>query len=144
MAKEKGATVFDKLCHRVFAANGNGANYRSAPTGVHCGHCGTELEFYYCEERLYVIECHRCKTRALVEAGNAAQAAYKTFGYEVHDVDEMGEETAVFWNHLPIDEVPCYVGTTISCDFPDDVVCGMYLPCPGTSGEELEEKHETD
>ena len=34
MAKEKGATVFDKLCHRVFAVNGNGATCRSAPTAA--------------------------------------------------------------------------------------------------------------
>lgn len=35
----KGATKFDQLCHRVFAANCNGTNYRSRETGVSCGYC---------------------------------------------------------------------------------------------------------
>lgn len=76
----KGATKFDQLCHRVFAENGNGTDYLSRKTGVQCGSCGHELEAYYCEERLYVVECHYCRTKALVMAGCPADAAYKTFG----------------------------------------------------------------
>lgn len=134
----KGATKFDQLCHRVFAANGNGTNYRSRETGVRCGYCGHELEAYYCEERLYLVECSCCKTKALVMAGNQAEAAYKTFGHAVYSVDEMGEEEAVFFSHVPIDEPPIYVGSTFDCDFPEeDVVCGMYLPIPGTDGKEI-------
>lgn len=134
---EKGATKFDKLCHRIFSANGNGTDYLSRRTGVKCGYCGYELEAYYCESRLYVVECHHCKTKALAMAGTPAEAAYKTFGHAVYPLEEMGEEEAVFFSHVPIDEPPAYVGSVNDCNFPDDVVCGMYLPCPGTDGKEI-------
>lgn len=133
---EKGVTEFDKLCHRVFSARGNGANYLSWETGVKCGNCGHELEAYYCESRLYVVECHHCKAKALVMAGSPEQAAYQTFGHAVYPVEEIGEDVAVFFDHVPIDEPPVYVGSVIDRDFPKDVVCGMYLPCPGTDGKE--------
>ena len=134
----KGATKFDQLCHAVFAGNGNGTNYLSREAGVRCGYCGHELETYYCEERLYLVECHSCKTKVLVMAGSPKEAAYKTFGHAVYPMEEMSEETAVFFSRVPIDEPPCYVGTTIDCNFPEDeVVCGMYLPCPGTDGTEV-------
>lgn len=134
----KGATKFDQLCHSVFSANGNGTNYLSRKTGVKCGCCGYGLEAYYCDERLYLVECHHCKTKALVIAGNPAEAAYKTFGHAVYPVEEMDEGEAVFFSHVPIDEGPYYVGSVIDTNFPeDDVVCGMYLPCPGTDGKEF-------
>lgn len=133
----KGATKFDKLCHKVFAAEGYGADYLSRGTGVQCGSCGHELYAYYCESHLYLVECHVCGTKALVQARSPQGAAYKTFGHAVYPLDEMGEDTAVFFHHTPIDEPPVYVGSTIDSDFPDDVVCGMYLPCPGTDGKEL-------
>ena len=133
---EKGATNFDKLCHKIFAANGNGTDFLSRKTGVKCGRCACQLEAYYCESSLYVVECHCCKTRALVMAGSPNEAAYKTFGWEIEPIEDIGEETAVFFHHTPIDEPPCYVGSTIDCDFPEEAVCGMYLPCPGTDGKE--------
>lgn len=134
----KGATEFDKLCHKVFAAKGNGADFLSRDTSVSCGYCGCELSAYYCESRLFAVECSCCKTRALVMANSPQQAAYKTFGHALYPAGEMGEDLAVFFDHVPIDEPPVYVGSTIDCDFPDDVVCGMYLPCVGTDGRELE------
>ena len=133
----KGATKFDQLCHSVFSANGNGTNYLSRGTGVKCGYCANEIDAYYCESRLYLVECHHCKTKALVMAGSRQEAAYRTFGHAVLPLDEIGEEEAVFFTHVPIDEPPVYVGSTANCNFPDDVVCGMYLPCPGTDGKEL-------
>lgn len=137
----KGATNFDQLCHKIFAANSNGTDFLSRPTGVKCGYCGRELEAYYCESRLYLVECHRCKTRALVMAGSPKEAAYKTFGHAIYPADEMGEECAVFFSHTPIDDPPVYVGSVIDSFFPEDeVACGMYLPCPGTDGEEYEER----
>lgn len=137
---EKGATEFDKLCHKVFAANGNGTDFLRRKTGVRCGACGLELFAYYCENRLYMVECGNCKTRALVMAGSPKDAAYRTFGHAIYPIDEMCEEEAVFFHHTPIDEPPYYVGSIIDCDFPaDDVVCGMYLPCPGTDEMENEE-----
>ena len=134
---EKGATNFDKLCHKIFSAKGNGTDILSRGTGISCGYCGHELEAYYCESRLYVVECSSCKTMALTMAGSPLQAAYKTFGHAIYPLDEMGEETAVFFSHAPIDGPPYYVGSVIDCDFPEnEVVCGMYLPCPGTDGKE--------
>lgn len=132
---EKGATDFDKLCHKVFDANAK--NYRARFCGVKCG-CGHSLEVYYCESQLFLVECCRCETKALVRARSPKDAAYKTFGHEVLQVDDMDEDCAVFFSHTPIDEPPVYVGSTTDCNFPDDVVCGMYLPCPGTDGRELE------
>lgn len=135
-----GCSDFDKLCHSVFTANGNGEDYLEWGTGVQCGDCGRELQAYYCEERLYLVHCPRCKKLALVKAGSPTQAAYMTFGNAIYPIEEMGEDCAVFFSHVPIDEPPCYVGSTIDCDFPDGVVCGMYLPCPGTDGSEIDAK----
>lgn len=83
----KGATKFDQLCHKVFSANGNGTDFRGRGTGVKCGACGHELEYYYCKSRLYLVECCHCKTRALVMAGNPEQAAYMTFGHAVYHME---------------------------------------------------------
>lgn len=78
--REKGATEFDKLCHKVFSANGNGTDFLSRATGQLCRRCSNDLEAYYCENRLFVVECHSCKIRALIMANNAQEAAYRTFG----------------------------------------------------------------
>lgn len=121
----------------MFSAKGNGKDFLSRETGVRCGYCGHELESYYCEDRLYMVECSRCETKALVMAGNPSEAAYKTFGHALYPIEEMGEEEALFFSHVPIDEPPVYVGSVIDTDFPeDDVACGMYLPFPGTDAPE--------
>lgn len=78
--REKGATDFDKLCHKVFSANGNGTDFLSRRTGQLCRWCGNDLETYYCESRLFVVECPCCKTRALIMASNAQEAAFRAFG----------------------------------------------------------------
>lgn len=78
--REKGATEFDKLCHKVFSANGNGTDFLSRATGQLCRWCGNDLEAYYCENRLFVVECPYCKMRALIMASNAQEAAFRTFG----------------------------------------------------------------
>jgi len=90
---EKGATSFDKLCHKLFASNGNGTDYLSKDTGVKCNCCGQELEAYYCESRLFLVECSRCKKKVLIMAGNAKEAAYKAFGHETSltEVHQHGE-----------------------------------------------------
>lgn len=133
---EHGATEFDKLCHRVFRAGRKERLLRQ--TGVRCGACGRELQSYYCEERLFVIRCDCCNTVALVKAQSPADAAYCTFGHALYPPYDMDGETAVFFDHVPIDELPCYVGSVLDEDFPwDDVVAGMYLPCPGTDGTEV-------
>lgn len=75
-----GATNFDKACHRVFGGRDNGTDYLTKSAGVCCGHCGDELQAYYCEERLFLIECQGCGIKALVKASNAKSAAYMTIG----------------------------------------------------------------
>ena len=110
--KRKGATVFDRLCHALFEKRGNGKDYLGRVCGVDCGRCGHDLLTYYCEEGLFLVECDVCKTKALVKAQSPSEAAYRTFGHAVYPVEEMGEECAVFFAHVPIDEPPYYVGST--------------------------------
>lgn len=142
---EKGAIAFDKICHRIFDAKDNGFDYLARPTGVHCCHCGHELNAYYCEERLYIVKCDACGIFSLVKAENPREAAYKTIAFPVEDVDNIYDGCAVFFSHVPIDEPPVYVGSVEDTNFPaDDVVCGMYLPCPGTDGSELAGKEKED
>ena len=83
-----GATKFDKLCHKVFAARDNGMDFLSRETGVTCIHCGHELVAYYCESRLYMVQCRHCKTRAVVLANSRKEAAEKTFGQKGVDNHE--------------------------------------------------------
>lgn len=130
--KEKGATSLDKMCHAVFASSALDRD----ETDVRCGDCGHKLHSSYCEDRLYLVECTHCGKKALVRANNPASAAYQTFGHAVYPVEEMSEDEAVFWDHVPIDEPPMYIGSIIDTNFPKTVVCGMYLPCPGTDGKE--------
>lgn len=91
--REKGATDFDKLCHKVFDTSRK--NYRARENGVSC-RCGHALEVYYCEEGLFLVECVDCKTKALVMARNSKEAACKTFAFGVGpwplpDDRELGE-----------------------------------------------------
>lgn len=134
----KGATLFDQMCHTVndiFKSKNNGHDYLARKTKLSCGKCGHELKTYYCEERLYVVECEYCNVKCLVEARNPDQACYKTMAYPVERVEDMGEEQeAVFWSSTPICEPPAYQGSVIDTSFPDDMVCGMELPFPATDG----------
>lgn len=134
-----GASRYDKLCHSVFGGKGNGKDFLTRGTNIHCGSCGGHLSTYYCEEGLYLVDCERCKKRALVKAKNPRDAAYKTFAHEIIPIDEMGEENAVFFGTIPIVDPPYYVGSTIDEDFPDGLKCEMYLPCPGTSFPDMPE-----
>lgn len=138
----KGETLFDQMCHTVndiFKSKNNGHDYLAKETKISCGKCGHKLKTYYCEERLYVVECEHCGVKCLVEASNPEQACYKTMAYPVEQVEDMGEEQeAVFWNAVPICEPPAYQGSVIDANFPDDMVCGMALPCPATDGTDCE------
>ena len=82
---DKGATIFDKLCHKFFDARDNGVDFLSRTTGVKCIHCGNELVAYYCESRLLMVSCRHCKIRAVVMANSRTEAAYKTFGRKEDD-----------------------------------------------------------
>ena len=77
---ELGATKFDNLCHKVFAARDNSIDFLSRETGVKCRCCGNKLVAYYCESRLYMVQCRHCQTRALVMAKSRSEAAMKTVG----------------------------------------------------------------
>lgn len=76
----KGASAFDKLCHRVFESSGGGGNYFERKTLAHCERCGNPLYAYYGEERLFLVECKFCEKKALVKANNRDDAARKAFG----------------------------------------------------------------
>lgn len=76
----KGATAFDKLCHRVFESSGGGEDYFERKTLAHCERCGSPLYAYYCEEHLFFVECKFCEKKALVKAKNRNDAARKAFG----------------------------------------------------------------
>lgn len=131
---KKGATKFDRLCHTLYARY---SSTRGA--GISCGKCGHKLKTYYCEERLYVVECEHCGVKCLVEARTPDQACYKTMAYPVERVEDMGEgQEAVFWNAVPICEPPTYQGSIIDANFPSKMVCGMELPCPATDGTDCE------
>lgn len=83
--KDKGATEFDKLCHRVFEAK-DGEDYLARKAGVECGNCGTELMAYYCENRLYLVKCESCGMLALITASSPSDAAFQTFGDAIYSV----------------------------------------------------------
>ena len=74
MASEKGATYLDKLCHKFYDhPKGHGEK-----TDYVCRLCGGPLETYYCEERLYLVQCTDCETFALVKTANPEDAARVT------------------------------------------------------------------
>lgn len=79
----KGTSNFDKLCHQVYNADGNGRDYIGKATGATCRLCKSPLYAYYCEERLYLVECKTCEMKALVKAENPQVAAYRAFESEV-------------------------------------------------------------
>lgn len=73
-AIEKGATYFDKLCHKFYdEPKGCGKK-----TDYVCRLCGGPLETYYCEERLYLVKCADCGTLALVKTANPEDSARVT------------------------------------------------------------------
>lgn len=80
----KGASNFDKLCHQVYNADGNGRDYIGKATGATCRLCKSPLYAYYCEERVYLVECKTCEMKALVKAENPQVAAYRALGIEVN------------------------------------------------------------
>ena len=74
--------TFDKLCHRVFDGDGHGTNYLSRDIHIRCRICGFSLGVYYCEDRLFLVECEHCHKKALVKSRNPRSAAYETLGEE--------------------------------------------------------------
>lgn len=82
--KRNGADVqkmqsIDELCHRLFSADGQGKDYLSRESKVFCENCGSRVRTYYCEDRLYLVECECCEKKVLVKAGNPEEAAIKAF-----------------------------------------------------------------
>lgn len=85
----KGVTNFDKLCHRIFDGSGSGEDYLARKTNVFCEKCGDRVSAYYCEERLFLVECGCCEKKVLVKAKNRNEAASKAFGGMEVDYGEM-------------------------------------------------------
>ena len=73
-AIEKGATYLDKLCHKFYDEPKGCGN----KTDYVCRLCGGPLETYYCEERLYLVQCADCGTFSLVKTANPEDAARVT------------------------------------------------------------------
>lgn len=73
-AIEKGATYLDKLCHKFYDEPKGCGN----KTDYVCRLCGGPLETYYCEERLYLVQCADCGTLSLVKTANPEDAARVT------------------------------------------------------------------
>lgn len=85
-----GATRFDKICHSIF---GEFVPHNDSASGIACGKCGQELLTYYCEERLYLVECRCCGIKALALAKSQKEACYKTFAREEATDECSGEGT---------------------------------------------------
>lgn len=99
---------------------------------ISCAHCGHHLKIYAYEQGNFVVECENCSVKAIVKANTPQEAAYKSLAFEVKKPDDMNLCTAVFWDEAPIVEEPCYVGSVADQNFPENIVCGMTLPVPGT------------
>lgn len=99
---------------------------------ISCAHCGHHLKIYAYEQGGFVVECENCSVKAIVKANTPQEAAYKSLAFEVKKPDDMNLCTAVFWDETPIVEEPCYVGSVADQNFPENIVCGMTLPVPGT------------
>lgn len=73
-AIEKGATYFDKMCHKLYdKPKGQGFQVDGK-----CRCCGGSLMTYYCEDSLYLIVCDKCGTLALIKAVSPQVAANLT------------------------------------------------------------------
>lgn len=145
---DKGNTLFDRMCHTVndvFKSKNNGHDYLTRKSKISCGKCGHELKTYYCEEQLYVVECEHCGVKCLVEARSPEQACYKTMAYPIESIEDIAEEDlAVFFDNVPINDPPIYVGGILDCDLPENVACGMAIPFPGTLGAECRSENEKE
>lgn len=49
---------------------------------IRCTKCGKNLGVYYCENRLYAVQCTTCKSVTLVYAARKLDAARKVGAYE--------------------------------------------------------------
>lgn len=80
MTSKKGATEFDKKCHSIFDAKNDGRDYLARGVNLPCDNCGHELRAYYCESKLYLVECEFCGIKALVKERSPQAAAHTAFG----------------------------------------------------------------
>ena len=72
----------DELIHAAFRPP---AQFRKTPEKIRCRNCGSLLETYYAENRLYAVRCYGCDFVAIVKACSPSGAAM-VFG------DKMDEE----------------------------------------------------
>ena len=101
-AIEKGATYLDKLCHKFYDEPKGCGN----KTDYVCRLCGGPLETYYCEERLYLVQCADCGTFSLVKTANPEDAARVTLARPT--LTPPNEWVSVE-ERLPTDERPVLV-----------------------------------
>lgn len=110
----KGASELDKSAHRIYTfATGKTEGWYKP--GVICPQCGRELETSYCEERVYMVRCPRCKTVAIA-AGKSPRNAAEKIGIVATPAEDWHEDYGdCLWWHFPIEEPP-YLGSPISFD----------------------------
>jgi Zn-finger nucleic acid-binding protein len=86
----KGASELDKSAHRIYTfATGKTEGWYKP--GVICPQCGRELETSYCEERVYMVRCPRCKTVAIA-AGKSPRNAAEKIGIVATPAEDCKEE----------------------------------------------------
>ena len=100
---EKGATHFDKLCHKIYDEP-KGCGFQ---VDGECIRCGGPLLDYYCEERLHLIVCKKCGTLALTKACAPQVAANLTLSRKP-TLTPPNEWVAVE-DRLPEDEARQYI-----------------------------------
>lgn len=49
--------------------------FRKTPEKIRCRNCGSLLQAYYAEERLYAVKCYGCDYVAIVKASSPSGAA---------------------------------------------------------------------
>ena len=82
------------------------------------------MQAYYCEERLFLIECQGCGIKALVKASNAKNAAYMTIGAVLAaDVAPVVRCRDCEHSYDDIGGRICAYGACVDCVVEDDFYC---------------------
>lgn len=61
-------------------------DFRFDSENVRCRACGETLGVHYCEDKVYVVRCKKCKTLTIVKAKNPREAA-RIVGKDYYYID---------------------------------------------------------
>ena len=76
----------DELIH---AAHRPPVRFRPTAEKICCRNCGSLLQAYYAEERLYAVKCYGCDYVAIVKASSPSGVAM-LFGNKMDEEDSNG------------------------------------------------------